>query len=245
MPFREEKPEEILTIANRLLGSGQTSLAKFLIIAAQETGLKLSTHDYPAFFKHFLERVDWKRDLHFHTRTTIDTLDYSGTSWNEGSKLVMACRGPAIRSLNKNISSNSRFPNGLDRATFLTEGILCLRAEGFQDYTVEPTKIHEWCSALKNMEWPGIPLIVLCDDPEFTAANWNNFLWVTFTRANPSHDIYGVDEFLEFKHWGCRGPLVIDARKKPHHAPELIADPEVTKRADRFFASGGPLAKFG
>ena len=66
-------------------------------------------------------------------------------------------------------------------------------------------------------------MIVLCDDPQFLAATLNNFLWVTFTRANPSHDVHGVDAFVEHKHWGCRGPLIVDARKKPHHAPELIA----------------------
>jgi 4-hydroxy-3-polyprenylbenzoate decarboxylase len=77
-----------------------------------------------------------------------------------------------------------------------------------------------------------IPLIVLTDDSSFTAATLNNFVWVAFTRANPSHDVFGVDAFIEHKHWGCRGPLVIDARKKPHHAPELEIDPEVTKRAE-------------
>ncbi|MCB0544532.1 MAG: 3-octaprenyl-4-hydroxybenzoate carboxy-lyase, partial [Saprospiraceae bacterium] len=70
------------------------------------------------------------------------------------------------------------------------------------------------------------------DDSRFTAATLNNFLWVAFTRANPSHDTYGVRAFTENKHWGCRGPLLIDARKKPHHAPELDVDPDVQKKAE-------------
>ncbi|MBU6343455.1 MAG: UbiD family decarboxylase, partial [Bacteroidetes bacterium] len=93
MPFRPRVPEEILTIANRILGSGQTSLAKFLFIAASDDNPGLDTHNLPQFFRHVLERIDLKRDLHFHTRTTIDTLDYSGSGWNEGSKVVLACRG--------------------------------------------------------------------------------------------------------------------------------------------------------
>ncbi|MEM9992244.1 MAG: UbiD family decarboxylase, partial [Bacteroidota bacterium] len=93
MPFRERKPEEILTQATRILGSGQTSLAKFLIIAAHDDAPNVNCHDISDFFRHVLERIDWTRDLHFHTRTTIDTLDYSGTGWNEGSKVVMACCG--------------------------------------------------------------------------------------------------------------------------------------------------------
>jgi 4-hydroxy-3-polyprenylbenzoate decarboxylase len=70
------------------------------------------------------------------------------------------------------------------------------------------------------------------DDTRFTAANFSNFLWVTFTRANPSHDIHGVHAFTEHKHWGCRSAMVIDARIKPHHAPPLVEDPAVRKRVD-------------
>jgi 4-hydroxy-3-polyprenylbenzoate decarboxylase len=84
-----------------------------------------------------------------------------------------------------------------------------------------------------------IMMIILCDDSEFVAANPDNFLWVTFTRSNPSHDVYGIDSFIENKHWGCRGGLIIDARKKPHHAPELIENPESGRRADAILARAG------
>jgi 4-hydroxy-3-polyprenylbenzoate decarboxylase len=86
------------------------------------------------------------------------------------------------------------------------------------------------------------PLIVIADDSEFTARTLNNFLWVTFTRSNPAVDIDGIARFVEDKHWGCGGSLVIDARRKPHHAPPLIEDPEITRRVDALAASGGPLS---
>ena len=73
---------------------------------------------------------------------------------------------------------------------------------------------------------------MIVDDSEFTARNAGNFLWVTFTRSNPAADIDGIDAFIDQKHWGCRGPLVIDARIKPHHAPPLVDDPEVERRVD-------------
>jgi 4-hydroxy-3-polyprenylbenzoate decarboxylase len=82
---------------------------------------------------------------------------------------------------------------------------------------------------------------VFVDDSEFTARNLNNFLWVTFTRSNPATDIHGIASFVRHKHWGCEGSLIIDARIKPHHAPPLIEDPEVTKRVDGLAAPGGPL----
>jgi 4-hydroxy-3-polyprenylbenzoate decarboxylase len=94
---------------------------------------------------------------------------------------------------------------------------------------------------LKDAELNGLPLMVLCDDAAFTAQNINNFVWVTFTRSNPSHDIYGIDSFTEHKHWGCNGPLIIDARIKPHHAPVLEKDPEVEKLVDKMGEKGGAL----
>ena len=87
----ERKPQEILTIANAILGFGQASLAKYLMIVAGEDNPSLNIHDEAEFFKHMLERVDWKKDLHFQTCTTIDTLDYSGSGLNEGSKLGHCC----------------------------------------------------------------------------------------------------------------------------------------------------------
>ena len=86
-----------------------------------------------------------------------------------------------------------------------------------------------------------IPLIIVCDDADFVSNDFNNFLWVSFTRTNPSHDIYGVDSETQNKHWGCHGPLLIDARIKPHHAPPVEKDAEIEKKINRLFEKGGSL----
>ena len=83
--------------------------------------------------------------------------------------------------------------------------------------------------------------MVVVDQSEFAAQTLDNFLWTTFTRSNPAADIYGIESFVRDKHWGCFGSLVIDARTKPHHAPPLVEDPEVTRRVDALAAPGGPL----
>src|SRR5690606_22652846 len=85
------------------------------------------------------------------------------------------------------------------------------------------------------------PLIIIADDAAFVAENLNNFLWVTFTRSNPSHDVYGVASFIRHKHWGCESSLIIDARIKPHHAPPLEKDKEVENRIAPIFEKGGSL----
>jgi 4-hydroxy-3-polyprenylbenzoate decarboxylase len=100
VPYAERrKPQELLTSANALLGQGQLSLAKYLLIVAREDDPDLDIRDVAAFLRHLLERVDWRTDLHFQTCTTIDTLDYSGTALNEGSKVVIAAVGAPRRRL--------------------------------------------------------------------------------------------------------------------------------------------------
>ncbi|MEI6411496.1 MAG: UbiD family decarboxylase [Bacteroidota bacterium] len=230
MPFRARVPEEILTIANRILGTGQTSLAKFLIIAASDDDPRLDSHDIAHFFQHVLERVDFTRDLHFYTRTTIDTLDYSGSGWNQGSKLVMACRGDKNRNLSTNLPLDFTLPQGFGDPAFCMPGILAIRAPRFETGQEAKIAAETLCTWLERFDMTETPLVLLVDDADFTAATLNNFVWVAFTRANPSHDVYGVQSFTEFKHWGCKGSLVLDARKKPHHAPELVVDPDIKKR---------------
>jgi 4-hydroxy-3-polyprenylbenzoate decarboxylase len=83
--------------------------------------------------------------------------------------------------------------------------------------------------------------IVVCDDAAFTAASLHNYLWITYTRCNPSHDIHGIGSFIENKHWGCTGPMIVDARIKPHHAPPVVKDPATEKKVDRLFEKGGSL----
>jgi 4-hydroxy-3-polyprenylbenzoate decarboxylase len=226
MPFREKRPEEILTIANRILGSGQTSLAKYLFIAADDDDENLDTHNIKDFFIHILSRLDLERDLHFYTKTTIDTLDYSGDNWNGGSKVVIACRGPIRRTLatNKpNISLNSKMA---------MEGVLCIQVAPYEKGQ-NMIDIENIKKELSSIDMQGYPMIVLCDDVEFTSANMDNFLWVTFTRSNPSHDLHGIDECVVDKHWSC-STMIIDARKKPHHAPELVVDNDTKEKVSSF-----------
>ncbi len=241
MPFREKVPEEILTIANRVLGSGQTSLAKFLIICADEDDPNLNTHDIGYYFNHFLSRVDWTRDLHFQTKTTIDTLDYSGSGWNSGSKVIMACRGPRRTELKTEKPTNLNMPDFVDTISVARPGVLGFSTKRFTDYAQAAIEIAELSKYLESIDLTGFPLIVLTEDDAFLGETLNNFLWVTFTRSNPSHDIYGVKSSIEHKHWGCEGALIIDARIKGHHAPILEKDPIVSARVDRLFAKGGEL----
>ncbi len=241
---RERRPQELLTCANAVLGQGQLSLAKYLFLVAREDDPELDIHDIAAFFRHVLERVDWRTDLHFQTRTTIDTLDYSGSGLNEGSKLVVAVAGPKRRTLAAEVPEKLPLAEGFREPRVCLPGVLAVEAPAYPRGRTEdtPPDVERFCRALASGEAAmGFPLVVLVDDSEFTAHALKNWLWVTFTRSNPAADIHGVGGFTHQKHWGCTGPLVIDARIKPHHAPPLEEDPEITRRVEALGVPGGPL----
>ena len=236
-----KQPAELLTIANRILGTGQLSLAKFLFITADESQT-ISTRNIRQFFNFFLRRIKPERDIHFYTNTTIDTLDYSGTSLNTGSKVVFAAYGDVLRDLCIEVPHQFKELNGFENTQIIIPGIVCLQTK---KYTTKENALNEINSLKDQLKIntgliKDCPFIIVCDDASFTSATLNNFLWVTFTRCNPSHDIDGVNSFYENKHWSCSN-IIIDARIKPHNAPVLEKDPQTEKNIKRLFNKGGSL----
>ena len=234
--LKVKRPAEILTIANHILGTGQLSLAKFLWITAPDSksNTVLDTHNELEFFKYMLERMDFTRDLHFYTNTTIDTLDYSGENLNSGSKIVLAAYGDVIRNLATTIPEAIQNLNA--DAHLVMPGVMALNAAKMNTHLIQ-TILNGLGTEL--LETFGVAMLVLTEDPAWMASGMNNFLWAAFTRANPSHDIDGVDAFVVNKHWGCKGPLILDATIKKHHAPPVVKDAEVEKRVDTILEKYG------
>ncbi|HQX49985.1 MAG TPA: UbiD family decarboxylase [Planctomycetaceae bacterium] len=246
VPYGAERtPQELLTNANAILGQGQLSLAKYLFIVAKEDNPQLDINNKSTFLQHLLQRVDLTRDLHFQTRTTIDTLDYSGSGLNCGSKLVIAAAGPVRRQLSCEVPSGLGLPHGFTDVRICQPGILAISGQKWSvgPHASDPAG-QQLCDALQQLDpsvLAGFPLIVLVDDAAFCSASLGNFLWVTFTRSNPAADIFGVHASQDQKHWGCRGSLVIDARLKAHLAPVLETDLAVCRKVDGLAVQGGPL----
>jgi 4-hydroxy-3-polyprenylbenzoate decarboxylase len=185
------------------------------------------------------ERIDLTSDLHFLTKTSIDTLDYSGEGINEGSKLIIAAYGDKKRELQTTLPQQIFNCNFISKPVLLMDGVIGVELTDFTDYKTAKTEIQRlaaWLSEHKE-GFEGIVQIIIYDDFNFTPnpKNLNDYVWITYTRSNPSHDVYGVDEFTENKHWGCKGAMIIDARKKPHHAPELKVNEDTKKSIERFF----------
>lgn len=242
------RPQELLTQASAILGQGQLSLAKYLWITDAPPDSGLEIHDVAAFLAYVLERVDWSRDLHFQTRTTIDTLDYSGDGLNAGSKLVVAATGRPRRSLKSQIDRDLDLPGAWRKPRLAMPGVLCIEAPEATRSADHASDRRAWqrvCDTLPPTHpLCDYPLVVLVDDAEFATAKFDNFIWTTFTRSNPAADVYGVGAETVDKHFGVQGSLVIDARSKPHHAPPLIEDPAVSSRVDALAARGLPISRY-
>lgn len=245
-------PQELLTCALSLLGATQTSLSKYLLIAAAEDNAALSTRDILAFLSHMLKRTDFSRDLHFITRTTMDTLDYSGVSLNQGSKLIWAAAGREKRCLSTEFPAHFSLSEDFSQARIFAPGIAVCKGpqhrmgRDAQDPFLAALAEHpglcpEKEGGARDAGAPQIALLVVADDPDFVCRDLDNFLWTAFTRSDPATDIYGAGAFCRCKHWGCAGPLLIDARSKSFHAPPLQEDPDLQRRIDAWGAPHGPL----
>ncbi len=245
VPFAAERaPLELQTCGLSLLGNTQTSLAKYLLIAAKEDSPALTTRNIPEFFAHILRRTDFSRDLHFITRASMDTLDYSGTALNQGSKLLWTAAGPVLRSLAGALPP-MQLTDSFSSLQLFAPGIaVCRGPKHTLGRDVEDPRLEDLAAHIHNQGQDaaqGLALLIVCDDPDFCARDWDNFLWVAFTKSDPATDIYGPAATTHCKHWSCSAPLIIDARAKPFHAPALEEDPEVQAKIDALGAPGGPL----
>ncbi|MCF0223899.1 MAG: UbiD family decarboxylase, partial [Fibrobacter sp.] len=246
----EREPMELLKTANALLGFNQASLSKYLLIAAKEdceSGKTLDVNDVPGFFSHVLERLDFQRDLHFQTATTIDTLDYTGSSLNHGSKLIMAAAGVKRRELRNNpcdlnsLKLPAEFGTASKGINIPMKGVLVMETEAF-DAGKRAALVSKLEEALASWEYrKNYPWITLIDknpvlDETLDGRKLEDFLWLTFTRSDPAQDVFGFRSSISDKHWGTEGPLIVDARVKPHHTQSLSVPSEIRDRARKILS---------
>ena len=224
---RERYRKEALSSAFRILGEGQLSLTKFLLLTDQTVNLR----SIRAVLEVILERYDPAVDLHVFQHTSMDTLDYTGRKLNEGSKGVLIGVGNPIRTLPRVVKSSP--PNYLREAAMFCAGCIVVSGESFTAKRNLPEKI---AAEPYFTEWP---LVVLVDDVARTVQSDQDFLWTVFTRFDPGHDLFLQNQHAERFHVGGNCPLVIDARMKPSYPAELVVDDQtdslVTKRWGEYF----------
>src|SRR5712671_5843486 len=226
---RERYTREALVAGFRILGEGQLALTKFLIL----TDTPIDLRDFPRLLEHVLACVRWERDFFIFSNTSMDTLDYTSGKVNEGSKAIVMGLGDAIRDLPHEFSGE--LPSGITRAEVFCGG--CLVLEGVP-YFEEPDQAARIARERMFAEWP---LVILHDDAG-VARSSSDFLWSTWTRFEPAGDIHAAETNVVRHHLAYRGPVVIDARKKPSLPDELVVRDDISKLVDQrwrqYFPSG-------
>ena len=217
---RERYGREALVSAFRILGEGQLSLTKFLLL----TDTPQDLHHFPKVLEHVLARFEGATDLFIFSNVSMDTLDYTSGKVNEGSKAVMLGLGEAKRDLPHEF--RGQLPPGVTAAAVFCAG--CLVVQGLP-YAKDP----EQAARLAGEDWlKDWPLVVLHDDVK-VAASTSDFLWSTWTRFEPASDIYAAETKVIRHHLSYGGPIVIDARTKPGFPKELVVREDVAELVQR------------
>jgi 4-hydroxybenzoate decarboxylase subunit C len=223
---------EAMASAFRILGEGQLSLTKFLLVTDRHVDLK----NFSATLEHLLARTNPETDLYVFSNLSMDTLDYTGPRVNEGSKGVWLGLGDPVRDLPRQFTG-ADVPSGVTDIRVFCGG--CLVA-GAPPYSSEPGVAARIASAPAFRDWP---LIVVTDEPARSAASAMNFLWTTFTRFEPAADIHAASREIVRNHIVYRGPIAIDARLKPGFPKELTCREDiaalVTTRWNEYFPGRG------
>lgn len=217
---KERFGREALSAGFRILGEGQLTLTKFLLLTDQPQDLR----DFRSLFEHVLARAEWHRDLHVFSQTSFDTLDYASGKINHGSKAVLIGTGEPKRELAREFAGD--LPTGIRRAQPFCGG--CLVVEG-PSYAEEKNFAPRVAGSGVFDEWQ---MVILHDDAA-VAANPDAFLWATWTRFDPASDIYAKDTAVRNNSIGYVSPIVIDARMKPWCPKEVEADPATVKLVDK------------
>jgi UbiD family decarboxylase len=217
---RERYAREALVSGFRILGEGQLSLTKFLLLTDTPQDLR----DFRALFEHILARVRFESDLFIFANVSMDTLDYTSGKVNAGSKAIMLGLGAAVRELPREF--RGALPADVRRAEVFCAGCLVVEGVPYAQDAEQPARLAR---AAAFAAWP---LVVLHDDAT-VARNVSDFLWATWTRFEPAADIHAADASVRRHHLAYRAPVVIDARMKPGYPAELIVRPDIAAQVDR------------
>jgi UbiD family decarboxylase len=211
---------EAMASAFRILGEGQLSLTKFLLV----TDARLDLRDFRGLLSHVLARSRFETDLFLFGNLAMDTLDYTGPRVNEGSKGVLLGLGDAIRHLPAEF--RGPLPAGARAAAVFAPGALVVEGPAYADDRAFAERI------LADPAVAAWPLVVLADDAPATAKDERAFLWRVFTRFEPAADVHGATRVVR-NHLAFSPPIVIDARTKPWMPDVVEADSHTVSLVER------------
>jgi UbiD family decarboxylase len=230
---KQRYKREAMASAFRILGEGQLSLTKFILLTDRHVDLK----DFRATLEHVLARTDPRSDLYVFSNLSMDTLDYTGPVVNEGSKGVWLGLGDPIRDLPRAFAPPVPPPSDVTDVRVFCGGCLVVGTRSFADDPQAPSRVAT------HPAFAGWPLVVVSDEPERATRSDMNFLWTTFTRFEPAADIHSAAQRVVRNHIAYEPPVVIDARMKPWYPAEVTCRPDVASQVSSRWLEYFPGAK--
>ncbi len=217
----ERYRREAMAHAFRILGEGQLSLTKFLLVVDRPLDLR----DFRAVLAHVLARADFRTDLFLFANLSMDSLDYAGPRLHEGGKGVLLGLGEPVRPLPTAFEGR---PAALVRdARVFCPGCVVVETPPHEEL---PDAARRVAADPAFAAWP---LVVLTDDAARATRSAINFLWTTFTRFDPAADLHARAATLVCNHPALEPPIVLDARRKPGYPAELFCDPDTAALVER------------
>jgi UbiD family decarboxylase len=217
---KQRYKREAMASAFRILGEGQLSLTKFLLLTDRAVDLK----DFRATLEHVLARTQPQTDLYVLSNLSMDTLDYTGPVVNEGSKGVWLGLGEPVRQLPREFHPTIDPPTDVSEVRVFCGGCLVVGARSYPADQDAPARL---AAHPVFKDWP---LVVLSDEPERATRSVMNFLWTTFTRFEPAADIHAASRHIVRNHIAYEPPIVIDARLKPWYPKEVACRDDIARR---------------
>lgn len=219
---RESYSREALVSGFRILGEGQLSLTKFLML----TDKLIDLSDFKLLLATILERFDPRTDLFIFNNTSYYTQDFTGHELNHGSKAILIGVGERVRELPKSYTEGHIAE--IAQINVFHDGCLVVSGASYEKEPMLPQRLLARLR-VRGTAWP---LVILVDQAEIVAQDQIAFLWTVFTRFNPAEDIYSVTE-VNKHHLAYSLPIIIDARMKPGYPEELFPREDIVSLVEQ------------
>jgi len=230
---KQRYAREAMASAFRILGEGQLSLQKFLLL----TDRPIDLTDFRATLEHLLARTHPQTDLYVFSHLSMDTLDYSGPEVNKGSKGVWLGLGDPVRDLPRVFQPPVPPPSDVRDVRVFCGGCLVVSARPFAEDPQAASRIAA------HPAFAGWPLVVVSDDAARATRSAMNFLWTTFTRFEPAADIHAASSRIVRHHVALEPPIAIDARMKPWYPKEVSGREDVAETVTRRWREYSPYGR--
>ena len=226
-----------------LFGTGQLSLTKAIVLVDEDVNPRDRAAVFGAIARHF----DPAEDFLLLPGVPLDTLDFTSTTMNLGSKMVIDAQSharragsagvepdrpgdalPAVPPVSGDVADPRAFDPGVLAHRLAWGGLLAVQVRGDGRAVVE--------RLIQRPEYAGIRLLAAVSD-DVPLADDELLIWGIFTRFDCARDLVPARTEARGALLACRGPLGIDATWKAGYPNPVANLPEVIEKVSGWWGT--------